>query len=96
MAGQIRITPEEMRSRSREVYQQKETFVGVIGAMTGIINQLQTEWEGEASRGFYDQFGRLQPSFNQMTELLETLSKQLQQTGEALERLDQDIAKQFG
>ena len=95
MAGQIRITPDEMRMRSREVFNQKETFVGVIGSMTGIINQLQTEWEGEASRSFYDQFGRLQPAFNQMTELLETLSKQLQQTGDALERLDQDISKQF-
>ncbi|MCL2611287.1 MAG: WXG100 family type VII secretion target [Defluviitaleaceae bacterium] len=93
--AQIRITPDEMRARSGEVHRQRDTFEGVISSMGSIISQLQTEWEGEASRSFYDQFERLRPSFQQMKELLDTLGIQLKQTGDALEQLDSDIAGQF-
>ena len=49
MAGQIRLTPDQMRQRSGEVRTQGETFGGVIDRMQSIINELRTEWEGQAS-----------------------------------------------
>jgi WXG100 family type VII secretion target len=93
--AQIRITPDEMRARSGEVHRQRDVFKDVINTMGNIINQLQSEWEGEASRSFDEQFNRLRPSFNQMEELLDSLGIQLRQTGDALEQLDSDIAGQF-
>ena len=93
--GQIRITPEQMRGRAKEVHVQRDTFDGVINKMKNIINELQTEWEGQASRSFYDQFNRLQPSFDQMRQLLEDLGGQLNSTASALEQLDQQIASKF-
>ena len=96
MAGQIRMTPDQMRSRSGEVRGQGETFQGVINRMQGIINELQTEWEGEASRSFAAQFDSLKPSFNKMKELIDDISKQLAQTADSVEQLDRDIASKFG
>jgi len=52
MAGQIRMTPETMRTRATEVRHQGETFQEVIGRMHGIITELQSEWEGAASQAF--------------------------------------------
>ena len=95
MSQQIRMTPEQMRTRAAEVKSQHETFDGVITKMNGIISNLQGEWEGAASRAFYEQFDRLRPSFEQMKQLLFDLNAQLSQTAQAVETMDQDIASKF-
>jgi WXG100 family type VII secretion target len=96
MAGQIRLTPGEMRGRANEVREEGNKFQGVIDQMTRIINVLQTEWEGAAARSFAEQFESLKPSFNSMKELLEDISTQLNQTADAVEQMDQEIASKFG
>ena len=95
MAGQIRMTPEQMRQRSGEVRHQGETFQGVIDRMQSIINELQTEWEGQASRAFAEQFDRLKPAFNDMRRLIDDIGTQLNATANAVEQLDQEIASKF-
>jgi WXG100 family type VII secretion target len=64
--------------------------------MQGIINELQTEWEGAASQSFAQQFDALRPAFNSMKELLDDIATQLGQTADAVEQLDQEIASKFG
>ena len=95
MAGQIRITPEQMRQRAGEVRTQGETFQDVINRMQNIIGELLTEWEGNASRSFDEQFNRLKPSFNDMRRLIDDMGGQLDATANAVEQLDQDIASRF-
>ena len=95
MAGQIRLTPEQMRSRASEVRVQGETFQDVINRMQNIINELQTEWEGSASRAFDEQFTRLKPSFNDMRRLIDDIGSQLDATANSIEQLDNDIADRF-
>jgi len=95
MAGTIRMTPEQMRQRSGEVRTQGETFQSVIDKMQHIINELRTEWDGAASEAFEQQFVRLKPSFNDMRQLIEDISTQLQNTANAVEQLDQEIASRF-
>ena len=93
--SQIRMTPEQMHTRSGEVRYQGETFEGVINRMDGIINELQTEWEGQASQAFASQFQRLKPSFTEMRNLIDDIAKQLYATANAVEQLDIDIAGHF-
>jgi len=95
MAGQIRLTPDQMRQRSGEVRTQGEIFQDVIDRMQNVINELQTEWEGEASRAFADQFDRLKPAFNDMRQLIYDIGTQLDATATAVEQLDKDIAGKF-
>ena len=94
-ASQIRITPEQMRGRAGEVRNQGNIFEGVITSMQGIIDGLQTEWEGAASQAFADQFYRLRPAFEQMRQLVYDLNTQLLGTADAVEQLDRDIAAKF-
>jgi len=93
--SQIRMTPETMRSRAGEVRQQGETFQEVVNRMGNIINELQSEWEGQASQAFAEQWGRLQPAFRDMVQLVEDISTQLNGTANAVEQLDQEIASRF-
>jgi len=95
MAGQIRMTPETMRTRATEVRHQGETFQEVIGRMHGIITELQSEWEGAASTAFAEQFYRLKPAFNEMRQLIDNIGMQLDQTANAVEQMDNQIAGQF-
>ncbi len=95
MAGQIRMTPETMRQRAGEVRGEGETFQDVINKMQNIINELQTEWEGQASQQFAQQFDTLKPSFNDMKQLIDDIGSQLDATANAVEQLDQDIAGKF-
>ena len=95
MSKQIRITPEQMRGRAGEVRTQGNAFEEVINRMSNIINELQSEWEGQASAAFLEQFNRLKPAFNDMRRLVDDLSMQLDGTANAIEQLDTDIASKF-
>jgi len=97
MAGQIRMTPEDMRARAGEVDGQHSAFGEVVNGMCRILTQLQAEWDGAASEKFREQFEELRrTSFQNMTQLLEDLSKQLRQTADAVENLDNEIASKLG
>ena len=95
MAGQIRMTPEQMRTRAGEVRGNGETFQEVINSMQNIINELQSEWEGAASQAFAQQFDALKPSFNDLRQLIDDIGMQLDQTADAVETLDNEIAGKF-
>ena len=95
MSGQIRLTPDQMRGRAGEVRNQGEAFGDVIGRLQNLINTLQTEWEGEASRRFATQFDALRPSFEQTKQLIYDIGSQLDATAHAVEQLDKDIASKF-
>lgn len=92
MAGQIRITPDQMRSRAGE-YDQEAAKVGeVISKMDSLLAQLQEEWEGAAARAYADRFQQLRPSFTQAQQLIEEISAALRKTATTLEQTDQAIA----
>ena len=95
MAGQIRITPEQMRTRASEFRTEGENFQDVINKMQNLINTLQEEWEGQASQGFAAQFESLKPSFNNVRQLIDDIGSQLDSTATAVEQLDQEIASKF-
>jgi len=96
MAGQIRMTPEQMNSRASEVRGQRDAFEEVISKMQNIINELLTEWEGAASASYSQQFNDLKPSFDNMKQLLDDMATQLDKTAEAVKALDEEIASKFG
>ena len=96
MSDQIRISPERMLERSRDYQTEADNIQTTIDRMTSLINELQTEWEGAASASFAEQFNELKPSFINMHDLVETISRQLSQTGQAMQQMDEDISKKFG
>ena len=96
MAGQIRMTPEQMNGRASEVRGQRDAFEEVVNTMGRIIEGLLTEWEGAASASYDQQFKDLKPSFDKMKELLDDMATQLDKTAEAVKALDEEIASKFG
>jgi len=96
MAGQIRMTPEQMRTRAGNFRTEGNNVDQTIGKMQSLIGELNTEWEGQAAQKFSEQFDQLKPSFVKMKDLINDIAQQLDQTANAVEQMDRDIASKFG
>ncbi|MBR3226045.1 MAG: WXG100 family type VII secretion target [Atopobiaceae bacterium] len=92
MAGQIRITPDQMRSRANEYRVEAENVQDVINKMDALLNRLQGEWEGEASRAYASRFQELRPGFVRARSLIDEIARALDNTASTLEETDARIA----
>ena len=95
MSDQIRMTPDMMRSRASEYATQSEMVVEVISRMDSLLSQLQSEWEGAASRSYAEKYEELKPGFVKAQELIMEISEALNKTAQTVEETDQAIAAQF-
>ena len=92
MAGQIRITPDQMRGRANEYRREAENVQSVIGRMDSLLSQLQSEWEGASSKAYAARFGELRPGFVRAKELIDEIARALAGTARALEDTDAQLA----
>jgi len=92
MAGQIRITPDQMRVRANEYRVEAENVQTVIGKMDALLERLQGEWEGAASRAYASRFSELRPGFVKARELIDEIARALDMTASTLEETDAQIA----
>lgn len=95
MAGQIRITPDQMRQRASEYRTQAATVGDVIKKMDSLLNQLQGEWEGSASESYAARYQELKPGFMKAQQLIDEIAKALDSTAKIVEETDSSIASQF-
>ncbi|BAR07443.1 Virulence factor esxA [Scardovia inopinata] len=95
MAGQIRITPDQMRSRAGEYRGEANKVQEVISKMDSLLNQLQSEWEGQSSQAYSQRFAELRPGFVKAEDLINEIARSLDTTAQSLESTDQSIASQF-
>lgn len=95
MAGQIRVTPQELYTMAQQYSAESGQVNDQIVRLNQMITYLNGVWEGASSQAFAAQYEELKPSFSKMAELLEDISLQLSKTGEVLEQTDQQIASQI-
>lgn len=95
MAGQIRITPDQMRTRANEYRGQADIVGEVIAKMDNLLNALQGEWEGSASESYAARYQELKPGFMKAQDLINEIAAALDSTARIVEQTDSDIAGQF-
>lgn len=95
MAGQIRMTPETMRTRAGEYRTQANNMHDVITSMDTLLTNLQSEWEGAASESYAVRYSELKPSFEKAETLIREIAASLDSTANIVEQTDNDIASQF-
>ncbi len=89
----IRIDPDTMDVRANEYRAEAEQIGQVINKMDGLLNQLQGEWEGEASRAYYDRYmSDLRPNFVRTQDLANEIAAALNQTAMLMREQDTSIA----
>lgn len=95
MAGQIRITPEQMRGRANEYRAEAENVQQVISKMDQLLSTLQSEWEGAASEAYAAHYNELKPGFKQAVDLINDIAQALDTVASNEEELDTSMASQF-
>lgn len=95
MAGQIRISPDVMRSRASQYRNEAANVNSVIASMDNLLATLQSEWEGEASQSYAQRYVELKPGFQKAEELIQEIAQALDQTATTLEETDASIASGF-
>jgi len=92
----IRIDPDTMDMRVQEYRGEAERVGQVISSMDRLLAQLQSEWEGEASRSYADRFNSdLRPSFVKTQDLINEIAESLRQTAQLMREQDASIAAGF-
>ncbi|MDO4536952.1 MAG: WXG100 family type VII secretion target [Coriobacteriales bacterium] len=92
MAGQIRITPDQMHARANEYRVEAENVQAVINKMDNLLMRLQSEWEGAASIAYVARFNELRPGFIRARDLVDEIARALDNTATRLEETDVQIA----
>ena len=75
---------------------QKEAFIDVVQALKTEIEKIPENWVGTAAEAYVEQFESLQPSLQNVEELIDTISTQITQVVSATEGLDDEIAGILG
>lgn len=96
MAGIIRLNAEGLTTAAGQLHQQGSDLENLIGQMTRVVHGLPESWEGAAAVAYVQQFEDLKPGLQQARELVETIARQIEQTLQAAQELDDSIAKQLG
>ncbi|MDQ0230846.1 WXG100 family type VII secretion target [Metabacillus malikii] len=95
MSGLIQVTPAELQDMARRYSNESNKVKDQIDELDNMIDQLEGMWKGESSRAFSEQYSALRPSFVDMQELLDSIHRQLNETANAIESADQQIASQI-
>ncbi len=93
--AQIRMSPDQMRSRAGEYRAEAEKVSDVITKMDNLVESLLGEWEGAASEGFASRYAELKPGFQQAENLIREIAGALDSSANIVENADSDIAGQF-
>lgn len=95
MQGQIRISPDQMRSKATQYRTQAEALDSVIQRMDTLLSELQSEWEGSSSDAYSARYAELKPGFLKAKELVCEIAQALDSTAKIMEETDTTIANQF-
>ncbi|GLO65752.1 MULTISPECIES: WXG100 family type VII secretion target [Oceanobacillus] len=96
MAGQIRMSPEQLQAKAKRYGQSSQTIDQVLRDLQGLQDELRGEWEGRAFEKFDMQFQELKPKVQDFSQLMLDIENQLIKTAEAVAQQDEQLSQNFG
>ncbi|MEY8700190.1 WXG100 family type VII secretion target [Streptococcus ferus] len=95
MAGQIKLTPDELRTSATKYTAGAQSVNDVLTSLTNEQAIISENWDGSAFDAFEQQFNELSPKVSQFAELLEAINQQLNSVAGNLEDVDTSMASQI-
>ena len=96
MAGEISVTPEQLKSQAKVYEQAASQIQEAIRKVNSMNDQIAQEWKGQAFQSYLEQFGQLEGDVKKMEELLQAINTQLDKYADAVAERDQQDAGAFG
>ena len=96
MAGQIRITPQELRDGSDYLAQRREECMEALTAIKQRVDEVAANWEGAAQNSFVQTFEELYKQISEaLPQTVEGIESMLDGAAQAREEADDSIAQSF-
>ncbi|MBU5267401.1 WXG100 family type VII secretion target [Virgibacillus proomii] len=96
MAGQIRMTPDQLQAKAKRYGHSAEQIEQILRDLSNLQEELRGEWEGRAFERFDDQFRQLKPKVQDFAQLMQEIEMQLTKTAEAVAQQDEALSQNFG
>ncbi|GAE32056.1 WXG100 family type VII secretion target [Alkalihalobacillus hemicellulosilyticus] len=96
MAGQIRMTPDQLQAKAKRYGQSSQQIDQILRDLSNLQEELRGEWEGRAFERFDDQFRELSPRVQDFSNLMLEIQEQLTKTAEAVAQQDEALSQNFG
>lgn len=96
MAGQIKMTPDELQSKAQSYGGGADQIDDVLTKLQNLQDELRGEWEGRAFERFDEQFQQLSRKVTDFEQLLREIQTQLQKTAQAVQEQDEALSQNFG
>ncbi|SDZ50411.1 WXG100 family type VII secretion target [Evansella caseinilytica] len=96
MAGQIRMTPDQLSDKAKRYGRSADQIDQILSDLSNLQVELKGEWEGLAFERFDDQFIELKPKVQNFSHLMKEIQTQLEKTAQAVADQDQALAQNFG
>ncbi|MCK0473455.1 WXG100 family type VII secretion target [Halalkalibacter sp. APA_J-10(15)] len=96
MAGQIRMTPDQLQAKAKRYGQSSQQIDQILRDLSNLQEELRGEWEGRAFERFDDQFRELSPRVQDFSHLMLEIQEQLTKTAEAVSQQDEALSQNFG
>ena len=84
----IRLTPDALQEKANQVKQCQEEQRQVISDVASLIDEIVSDWEGEAQKGFINAFENARPTYDKFVPDLEAFSEFLTNYSQTMEYLD--------
>ncbi len=88
MQGQLKVTPEELRSTSTDFEGRGQKVSNLTQEMLSLVQGLSSAWEGEASSAYLKKFSELQQDITQINNKIKEHVTDLLQMAEQYEKAE--------
>jgi len=95
MAGQIKLTPDELRTSAQKYSDGSQGIDEILETLKTEQGVISDNWEGTAFDSFDEQFTELTPKIQDFAALLGEIKEQLVKVADIIEQTDADIASQI-
>ena len=87
----IRITPDSLRSRAKEVDGYREEFNTTMGKLQSLVGALGDEWQGDAQVAFTQDFENMKKNITSFSECLQRYADAMRTAAAELEATDTNL-----
>lgn len=96
MAGQIRMTPQELRDAAGTLKDKREIILEAVGVIESTVNSTTANWEGAAQSQFVQNFEEMLPMLKEsFPDIIEGIESMMTGAADTIEQADEEIAKAF-
>lgn len=79
MTGNLRVTPEKLKSTSSQFQQSDNQVKNTTKSMMDIVSQLSRTWAGEAATSYYNKLRGLQADMDKLHRMIQEHTTDLQE-----------------